>query len=636
LSVRRIIRSTRRTSKQRVYRTRPRYGREHLTQNILFFDSNTKLGSISFSVELDQLQTNINIGVDSNTFNVQLDQLLIGGLDLNENHTFNVELDQLLSAVRAVNDSIIFNVQLDEIFNNTKITNKSSTFNVQLDELLNVLKTTGVSLSYIVQTIFSLGAAVPGSISFNIQLDKLQTAFRGFNVSETFNVQLDKNQTNTNIGIDSSTFNVQLDQLQSAARVTSDSVSFVVQLLQNQTRSNTGSATFNVELDQLQTRLRDANKSITFNTQLDQIQSIIKTTNGIISLIISLLQAQVAPGTPDLFLGNFLFKRDTNIYISKSDDAGANATNTVQVSVKDFDFNKQSISELVSRETMDATQTRGVKPHISAVSPVSFSFVTYMNPLVDTNVTSPEEYLWLSLMGADIISSNPTTSTIDFADGNVKELQNLTLWFDRPNMAEGNYRLDNAVVDSANISFSLNEIAEIKWSGRALSITEDNTPPDSTDRTSTGCIHNKLSTITLNMDSVSYVAALKGGGIQINNNNVFYGRQQLGETTIPVGHYTGKRVFSGNLNFYLKVGTNTTVDMFNVLLNNATNDDFESTHLANITVNIGGTTAPFVQVNIPRSILDLGRQEFGEVISVDIPFTAQEEAGFYSTIIYNA
>ena len=338
---------------------------------------------------------------------------------------------------------------------------------------------------------------------------------------------------------------------------------------------------------------------------------------------------------PDPGTGAFLFKRDTNIYISKADNASANSTNTVDITVKDFSFNQRSSMEVVGRQTFDATENRGVDPHISAVSPISFSFVTYINPLVDTNVTSPEEYLWVSLMGSDSLTSNPTSSTIDFANGNVKELQNLTLWFDRPNHTEGNYRLDNAVVDSADISFGLNDIAEIRWSGRALAITEDSTPPTSTDRTGeSACLKNKLSTILLNVNSINYNMALIGGGIRINNNNTFYGRGELGKTTVPTGHYTGKRSISGSLNFYLKVGTDTSVDLFNELLNNAASTTFESTYLANITVNIGGATAPNIQVNVPQALLDIGQQGFSEVITVDIPFTAKEESGSYSTIIY--
>lgn len=332
----------------------------------------------------------------------------------------------------------------------------------------------------------------------------------------------------------------------------------------------------------------------------------------------------------------FYFKRNTDIYISKAPEASANASNTVLLNVKDFSFNQGSSSVNVGRETLDPIQERTVAPYIATVAPVNFSLTTYILPLVDTNVTSPEEYLWVSLMGADSLTSNSTSSTIDFSNGNVSTLPNLTLWFDYSTETEGNYRLDNAIVDSATINFDLNGIAEITWQGRALSMVDDSTPPSATDRTTaSNYLKNKLSTITMTVNAVGYTLALTGGSIEFNNNNRFYGRNKLGETTLPVGHHTGNRTITGNLDFYMKSGTNQSVDLFNTLLTNVSNNNYEEVYLADITVNIAGTTAPYVQLNVPQAILALGNQNFGDVLGVSIPFTAKEEASNYSTVIYN-
>jgi len=332
------------------------------------------------------------------------------------------------------------------------------------------------------------------------------------------------------------------------------------------------------------------------------------------------------------------YKRNTDIYISKAPNASADATNTVQLRVKDFSYNQNSRTDKVGRNTLNPTQVRTLTPHIAAVMPVDFTFTTYVLPLVDTNVTSPEENLWISLMGADSLSSNPTSSTIDFANGNVAELQNLTIWFDQSTQSEGNYRLDNCIVDSADFSFDINNIAEIKWSGRALSITEDNTPPASTDRTTViNYIKNRPSTITLNMNSVNYTLALTGGNIKFDNKNTFYGRNKIGETTVPQGHYTGNREIAGVLDFYMRSGTNETVDLFNELLNNVTNIDYETTHLALITIDIGGVTnTPRITFTLPQALLELARQNFDELYKLSVPFSAKEETSNYSTVIYTA
>lgn len=330
------------------------------------------------------------------------------------------------------------------------------------------------------------------------------------------------------------------------------------------------------------------------------------------------------------------YKRNTDIYISKADNASANATNTVLLNVKDFSYNQTSNTVEVGRDTLDPTQERTTDPHLAVISPVNFTFTTYVLSTVDTNVTSPEEYLWVSLMGSDNLTSTPTQSTIDFADGNVAELQNLTLWFDQPTQSEGNYRIDNAIVDSATITFDINGIAEVQWSGRALSIIQDNTPPAFTDRTGlTNYIKNRLTTMTLNMNAVSYTLALTGGSVKIDNSVQFYGRSKMGETTKPVGHYTGNRRISGNLDFYMKSGTGESVDLFNELLNNADNNDYESTHLAAITIYPGGATnTPRLTITIPQALLDLGRQDFNELIQVSVPFVVKEEASNYFSVIY--
>ena len=155
------------------------------------------------------------------------------------------------------------------------------------------------------------------------------------------------------------------------------------------------------------------------------------------------------------------YKRNYEIYISTEADSNANANNTVLLNVKDFSFNQSSNIERVGRETLDPSQERTVDPYLSTIAPVSFSFVTYILPIIDGSVvTSPEEYLSASLLGDTAgITPSGTDSIINFANGNVSTLQELTLWFSDPNNAEAGYRLNNAIVDSATIDFDIQDIA---------------------------------------------------------------------------------------------------------------------------------------------------------------------------------
>jgi hypothetical protein len=338
---------------------------------------------------------------------------------------------------------------------------------------------------------------------------------------------------------------------------------------------------------------------------------------------------------------SFYFKRNYEIYISTETESNANAANTISLNVKDFSFNQSSNIERVGRETLDPNQERTVDPYLSTVAPVQFSFTSYMLPMKDggNNVNSPEEYLWVSLLGATAgFSPGATSSTFDFSEGNVATLQELTIWFSDPDKTEGNFRLERAIIDSAKIEFDINGIAEIEWSGRALIITDNNNHPtpnaNNTRTNQTGYLKNKLSTLSVSR-STAFTVALTGGSIEINNNNTFYSRTQLGQTTTPVGHYTGNREITGELNVYLKSGASTSVDLFNEILTNASSNTYEGT-LADITINIGGESpSPNVQINIPQALFDIPQQNFEEVITLSLPFIAKEDSGNYCQITYN-
>ena len=330
-------------------------------------------------------------------------------------------------------------------------------------------------------------------------------------------------------------------------------------------------------------------------------------------------------------------QRSTDIYISKTTFASADATNTVKLNVKDFSYNRNSNMELVGRETIDPSQVRAVKPHIQNIAPVNFELTTYVTPVDGIVIVSPDEYLWLSLVGDSTgLSYTANDFTIDFSSGNVATLPNLTIWFDNSDNTEGNYRIDNAIVDSATINFDINGITEVRWSGRGLLLSEDNVPPAFTDRTNqTNYIKNRLTVTSLLLDGNTYDLALTGGRVTIDNKVQFYGRSKIGKTTVPVGHYTGNREISGDLQVYLKSGTNSSVDLFRAINSNAQSDFYEAVYIADITVNVGGTTVPYLEFDIPQALLNIPRIDTREIFKINVPFVAQEETGNYVSIIHH-
>jgi hypothetical protein len=331
---------------------------------------------------------------------------------------------------------------------------------------------------------------------------------------------------------------------------------------------------------------------------------------------------------------DFLYKRDVDIYVSKSDNAGADSSNTTKINVKDFSYNRRAITKDVGRNTFDPTQERYVTTYIEAITPVDFSFTTYMTPITDESLaTSAEEYLWQALVGTfdDIYTINePTYAHYNFTWGGLdKKLEEITIWFNNPNRDRGNFRLDNAIIDRATISFDINEMAQITWEGRALSITSDNTLPTYTDTTDvTSCIKNKLSLLSLNMNNIDYNLALIGGQVIIDNNNVVYGRNKLGQTTIPEDHYSGNRTVKGNLEFYNKTGTAQSAELLNTLYQSLATVNYESTYAAYIIVFIGGNTAPYIRLNMGNCVITSGQQNFNEAITVNFDFTAQEKESY--------
>jgi hypothetical protein len=342
----------------------------------------------------------------------------------------------------------------------------------------------------------------------------------------------------------------------------------------------------------------------------------------------------------------FYYKNSTDVYVSYASSAsGANASNTNKLNVIDFSFNKSSSSINVGRNTLNPSQDRGVAPYVSVVTPVSFSITTYVNPVVDTNVTSPEEYLLFGLNGVTTISSqSPTGRTIDFGDGyNVGELLNLIIWFIQPGKSEGNYRLDGAVIDSATFDIDIDNIAKVTFNGRALSITEDNTAPTATDRTGVGSeSYIKTKSATVDIWYNNYVEnptmILMGGRITINNNNIFYGRNKLGEITVPEGSYTGNREISGELQVYLKDGTDESVDFYNYIINNIESNNWESEAVRPglIYVQLAGNEHPSCTISMEDAILDFPRIQFNNVFSMNIPFTVYEPStGDDPYITYN-
>jgi hypothetical protein len=381
----------------------------------------------------------------------------------------------------------------------------------------------------------------------------------------------------------------------------------------------------------------------------------------------------------------FSLSRNATLFVSTVDkDTAKTQDNTWEIKVLDgFSFSATTATQEIEINEAGAAPTRGQQVFTTAIEPAEWSFQSYIRPRYDAfnDVNDAvERVLWEALANDNTTTPITTDSngdatlrnnnagggmTIDFQNSGTNELKKLYFYWnlgttDNPVW----YYMAGAVVNQAEVDFSIDAIASIAWSGFADSIEQitsaDTTPwghlntmlglpgtfgvspwPTGNGYTQapTGqqaCIRNKLSTVTLTAESGQagiggnvYQVALTGGTLTINNNITFLTPEALGVVNQPCGHFTGQLAISGNMTAYLKTGSLETAQLLDDLLTYSTgaSASADPTKFA-LTINIGGGTpgspwsAPIVQVNMPTAHLVIPTINIEDVVSVDIPFTA--------------
>lgn len=204
----------------------------------------------------------------------------------------------------------------------------------------------------------------------------------------------------------------------------------------------------------------------------------------------------------------FNLQRDAKIYVSEV-STGFTSSNTFEVRpMSGFSFNQTTTTQDISVDEAGATPSRGSKRFNTQLNPTDISFSTYIRPYkAGLNHDCPERILWEALVGKDPFGINAVSSAtnvlIDFNSSNVHELKKLYLFVDYGN---AKYRIDEAVIGSADIGFDIQGIAMIAWKGNGKIMNEITTVSASTFPSSgsytpvpdyADFIKNKLSTISL-------------------------------------------------------------------------------------------------------------------------------------------
>jgi hypothetical protein len=374
--------------------------------------------------------------------------------------------------------------------------------------------------------------------------------------------------------------------------------------------------------------------------------------------------------------------------------------NTFRVGVLDgYSFSQGSESTDVSISEAGATPNRGSKRFNDSLPPAEWSFATYVRPFVHGAASFRtaldhdccENIMWAAISGTalpgdgdaatsgrgvEIGTTAQGGSAVDFVESDLHELMKLNIYFALENTT---YRLNDAQVNSAEIDFSIDGIAQITWSGNATTIdqvslgiedpskysiqttaeadatsgstdtyVETYNYADTTGPSDADYLRNKLSTLYLDADAQGggsssgglnnrlYDINITGGSISIENNVTYVTPETIGVVDKPIGSFTGSRTVNGSLTMYLDTKDNGSNQLLTDLA--AATDLVTNVFDMRLFMGVAGTTptesattgiaaassftAPGVEFNMPRAHLTVPTIEVGDLISASLEFAA--------------
>ena len=326
---------------------------------------------------------------------------------------------------------------------------------------------------------------------------------------------------------------------------------------------------------------------------------------------------------------------------------GFTPTNTFEIQVMDgFSFSQNTTSETVTLSEAGASPVRGQRSFNTALEPVDYSFSTYMRPADGgVNITAEESVLWNALLGTGAIGAGGAAwadgvanATVVATNSQAHQLQAFGLII----VIDGtSYIIDNCALDQAAIDFGLEAIAMIAWTGKGttlrqvagltattgatVTLANGLTGTAKGKNTTAPYIANKLSTLVLDngiegAGANSYTVAITGGSLTIANNLTYLTPANLGVVNTPITYFTGTRAISGSLTAYLRAGALNTAGLMSDLLASSSTDVNPAFM---IQINVGGTGATRVEIEMPAAVLTIPSVSTEQVVSTTINFTAQ-------------
>jgi hypothetical protein len=367
---------------------------------------------------------------------------------------------------------------------------------------------------------------------------------------------------------------------------------------------------------------------------------------------------------------NLYFGRDTKVYLVQ------NALVWEIPVLNGYGFTQgTNTSEVTLNEMSDSTgaSRRGRAVFTDSIAPAEWSFDTYVRPVVASTVHGAiEEPLWANFVSPAVPTANaapgglatwapaagnglraPITRTgttnmdVAFDHSNKTALGTFDLYFvlGASKAASANYaasevttiyRANGCSVNEVSISFDIDGISTLSWSGSGTVLQEqaafDASAADvirlGVDST-TNFIRNRLTQLVATSSvngTKTYALTLTGGTITLSNNMTYLTPEVMGRVNSPLGHVTGTRTIGGSFTCYLDEKTNGSIDLFSDLTS--------STALGKITNSfaldfyVGGKSGgdapvgPGLQFKIPNAHLNVPAFDPGDVVSVSVDFSA--------------
>lgn len=339
------------------------------------------------------------------------------------------------------------------------------------------------------------------------------------------------------------------------------------------------------------------------------------------------------------------FSRDTKVFV----EIGANVW---ELPVLDgFSFSQATnATEITLNEMSDSAgnSRRSRQMFTDSYAPAEWSFATYARPFVSAgtgtgaaddaaNHHAVEEVLWAMLVGdANYASStftgfdaDTTDLDINFDSSNKVTLGVANIYFVmgacNPNATKTIYKIEGAVVNEAGVTFDIDGITTINWSGFGKIIQEVATAPAATITeavTSTSnFIRNRLTSLAISSTlptTATYDVVLTGGSLTITNNLTFLTPETLCVVNQPLGHVTGTRSISGSFTAYLNAEANSTADLFENIIEGTSvvTNDFD------LLFKVGGNLTPRIEFAMPHCHLEVPTHSIEDVIAVEVNFHA--------------